>query len=844
MLKIDVITILWLLQHFMLCPVESEELGPKQSFLREPFDQVAKVGEHVTLPCRVVNKQGVLQWTRDDFGLGSDRLLEGFKRYIMTGSDEEGDYTLDINPVSLEDDARFQCQVGAAEGVKPIRSRYAALTVLVPPDPPLIFPTGDSYKTVAGKQVELRCESHGGKPASEITWFDDDRQEVIERGIQTVQELMEDGKRFKTISVLRFEALDIHDGKNITCQAQNSADRQPHSASIRLMVHYPPKVSLRTNRDELLEGDSVRFYCDVDANPSKVTYSWFVAGKAVAGQNSQELLMDSVDRRLHNSLVRCEATNPIGRTDETAILNVSYSPVFLNRPENVAGLPGERVSLRCRVDSNPPPTYTWFQINPLSRQRGPVVGSSANLTLQVNPDAVGEYECQASTSGYADVTANAKLFMKGPPKIENAHQPQYARLGKTTRVVCDIQSIPSLDRIEWSFQGRLIDPRVEEPEQGSKYSLTEKQILDEERVQSALVIRDVQVQDLGAYMCSVENALGSDSAVLHLRKQSAMPMLVVIAGVLGGVILTVAVIMIVILCRRNSKKFQNLEKQDLRIKIEKQKRTEPKEEMGLSPPVSTVTSSDGVSNNSSDIKVEGRTGSSLSEGDNHHVDDWEGSDDSFRPTAAGTLTTTMSRGKTLDYVDGLPRAFEPQIYPQNGYGQYYANNLVNSANGVYNANDYMQQPALSAYATNEGYARSSDNLYSSSSGQPLGEVESRRYSVHVRNSPVSPPQSSSATISVKNYNSSFDYMPASAFVSSSAMLATSSPRESTSNGTLTHGSSLANYRHGSHLDNYSVYVNKPHAGLVPVHEVGNLVMSSATTSAGTLGKGSSLATHV
>lgn len=90
MLKIDVITILWLLQHFMLCPVESEELGPKQSFLREPFDQVAKVGEHVTLPCRVVNKQGVLQWTRDDFGLGSDRLLEGFKRYIMTGSDEEG----------------------------------------------------------------------------------------------------------------------------------------------------------------------------------------------------------------------------------------------------------------------------------------------------------------------------------------------------------------------------------------------------------------------------------------------------------------------------------------------------------------------------------------------------------------------------------------------------------------------------------------------------------------------------------------------------------------------------------------------------------------------------------
>eukprot|EP00095_Tigriopus_kingsejongensis_P001959 maker-scaffold594_size129171-snap-gene-0.23 protein:Tk01959 transcript:maker-scaffold594_size129171-snap-gene-0.23-mRNA-1 annotation:"irregular chiasm c-roughest protein isoform x3" len=826
----------WLISAQICIGVVQAADGTKQSFLREPFDQVAKVGEHVTLPCRVVNKQGVLQWTRDDFGLGSDRLLEGFKRYIMTGSDDEGDYTLDINPVSLEDDARFQCQVGAAEGVKPIRSRYASLTVLVPPDPPVIFPMGETYKTVAGKHVEIRCESHGGKPASEITWFDNDRQEVIEDGIQTVQELMEDGKRFKTISILRFEAQDSHNDKSITCQAQNSADRQPKSTSIRLMVHYPPKVALRTNRDELLEGDSVRFYCDTDANPAKVTYAWFVGGKAIRGQDSSELIMDSVDRRHHNSLVRCEATNPIGRSEKTAILNVSYSPVFLNRPENVAGSPGERVSLRCRVDSNPPPTYSWYHINPQTGQRGHLVGSSANLTLLVSPNIVGAYECEASTPGYSDVSATAKLFVKGPPQIVNAHQPQYASLSTTARVVCDVQSVPGLDDIEWSFQGQLIDPRVERPHHGSKYSLTEKRLVDEERIQSSLVIRDVQSQDLGAYMCTVTNALGSDSAVLHLRKQSAMPLLVVIAGVLGGVILTVAVIMIVIVCRRNSKKFHNLEKQDIRIKIEKQKKAEPKEDE-TSPPVSTVTSSDGVSNNSSDLKVDagGRTGSSLSEGElhHHHHEDWDGSDDSFRPS--GTLG--MTRGKTIDYVDGLPRGFEPQMYPQNGFGQYYASNLVNT--------NYAPAQALAGYATNEAYARSSDNLYAA---QPLvgsnGDMDSQqRYAVHVRNSPVSPPQNSAANISVKNYSSSFDYMPASAFVSSGAMLATSSPRESGSNGTLKHGSSMANYRYGN-IDNYSVYVNKPHsAGMAPVHEAGKVMVNAAGSSGGSSGKGS-LATHV
>lgn len=61
-----------------------------QRFMREPLDQIAAIGEHVTLPCRVSNKLGALQWTRDDFGLGTDRNLSGYKRYQMTGSDEEG----------------------------------------------------------------------------------------------------------------------------------------------------------------------------------------------------------------------------------------------------------------------------------------------------------------------------------------------------------------------------------------------------------------------------------------------------------------------------------------------------------------------------------------------------------------------------------------------------------------------------------------------------------------------------------------------------------------------------------------------------------------------------------
>ena len=138
-----------------------------QRFLREPADQTASVGEHVTLPCRVENKEGNIQWTRDDFGLGLNRNLAGFDRYRMSGSDEEGDYTLDIDYVQMEDDAVFQCQVGAAPGVEPVRSRYATLTVTTPPAPPTIM-QGEMLRTQEGRLVTLECVSRGGKPAAEV----------------------------------------------------------------------------------------------------------------------------------------------------------------------------------------------------------------------------------------------------------------------------------------------------------------------------------------------------------------------------------------------------------------------------------------------------------------------------------------------------------------------------------------------------------------------------------------------------------------------------------------------------------------------------------------------------
>ena len=87
----------------------------------------------------------------------------------MIGSDEEGDFSLRISPVTLEDDSVYQCQVASNRGPK-LRSSIARLTVFVPPKHPTITPSPDVFAT-SGVNVTIQCQSIGGRPAPEVNFM-------------------------------------------------------------------------------------------------------------------------------------------------------------------------------------------------------------------------------------------------------------------------------------------------------------------------------------------------------------------------------------------------------------------------------------------------------------------------------------------------------------------------------------------------------------------------------------------------------------------------------------------------------------------------------------------------
>ncbi|XP_049882102.1 irregular chiasm C-roughest protein-like isoform X2 [Pectinophora gossypiella] len=533
---------LWMVMCVFCISVCAKE----QRFAMEPQDQTAVVGSRVTLPCRVVNKAGQLQWTKDDFGLGTHRHLIGYDRYKMIGSDEEGDYSLDIREVTLDDDALYQCQVSSGpRGEPPIRSRYARLQVLVPPDPPKIL-QGPVLEAIEDREVNVECVSIGGKPAPEITWIENDGG-VLTQGVTYTVDQLPDGRRYSARSILRLRPRRHHHNQTFTCQAQNTADRTFKMATVKLKVQFAPKVRVfvktRALNSKIQEGDTISVGCQATANPNNLTYRWYINNDPIVGSAGNEMIITNVTRKYNEATVKCEVHNAVGKSADTKTLEVTYGPTFISRPENVEGEAGSTATLKCLVNGHPQPKVLWLRYD---NERVIRVGKSPNLTLTISAHTAGQYWCRASVENYQDIEASAMVYLKGPPKILS-NQTQYGVEGDSVRIECVSFSVPKPDYVMWTFGGMEINSF-----HNQEYAFLEETLTDR-MMKSTLIIRESQTRHFGTYNCSVSNLYGTDSIEIRLLPDKTFPIILIISACASAAILVLIIMLIIMLCHRRTR---------------------------------------------------------------------------------------------------------------------------------------------------------------------------------------------------------------------------------------------------------------------------------------------------
>uniref|UniRef100_A0A673X3H1 Kirre like nephrin family adhesion molecule 3 n=1 Tax=Salmo trutta TaxID=8032 RepID=A0A673X3H1_SALTR len=498
-------------------------------FTQQPTDLVVVAGQPVTLPCSIPGYHGMVLWLRDGMALGVNRDLSGYPRYDIVGDHSKGEYHLLIQRTEMQDDAFFECQAIQAA----IRTRPARLTVLVPPDDPVIV-GAPVVSLRAGDPLNLTCHADNAKPAASIIWI---RNGQVLNGAMYSKTLLRDERRESTVSSLYLSASNIETGQQITCRASNKAVPNGKDAIVTIDIQHLPLVNLSVEPQPILEGNLVKFHCSAKANPPVIHYRW-AKGGSVIRQVSGDTYEVIVDHSFFTEPVSCEVTNALGSTNISRNVDVYYGPRMAAEPQSLQVDQGSDAIFNCAWTGNPSLTIVWMK-----RGSGVVLSNDNILTLKaVRQDDAGKYVCRAVVPRVGAGEKEVSLTVNGPPTISST-QTQQALYGEKGQIKCFIRSTPPPDRIAWSWKETVL-------ESGTSGRYTVETVSTEEGVISTLTMSNIVPADFQTiYNCTAWNSFGSDTEIITLKEQDLGSerkwslRLAVIIGVAVGAFLGLIVLM-------------------------------------------------------------------------------------------------------------------------------------------------------------------------------------------------------------------------------------------------------------------------------------------------------------
>ncbi|XP_056905574.1 kin of IRRE-like protein 3 isoform X4 [Takifugu flavidus] len=527
--------------------------GVETMFSQQPQDLVVVAGQPVTLPCTIPGYHGVVLWIKDGLALGVGRDLSGYPRYTVIGDHSSGEHHLRIQHAELMDDAVFECQAVQAA----MRSRPARLTVLVPPENPVIS-GGPVVSLRAGDPLNLTCHTDNAKPPASIIWIRNG--EVLNGAMYSKvssETLLREGRRESTVSTLYLSPSNIETGQQIICKASNKAVPSGKETSVTIDIQHLPLVNLSVEPQPVLEGNLVKFHCSAKANPPVTLYRWAKGGsiiKEVSGDTYEVI----VDHSFFSEPVSCEVTNPLGSTNVSRNVDVYFGPRMAAEPQSLQVDLGSDAVFNCAWTGNPSLTIVWMK-----RGSGVVLSNENLLTLKsVRQEDAGKYVCRAVVPRVGAGEKEVSLTVNGPPTISST-QTQQALHGEKGQIKCFIRSTPPPDRIAWSWKETVL-------ESGTSGRYTVETVTTEEGVISTLTMSNIVPADFQTiYNCTAWNSFGSDTEIIRLKEQESLPVAVIIGIAVGAFVALIVLIGTIgaFCCTRSQRKEAHLVMPSLPVSI-------------------------------------------------------------------------------------------------------------------------------------------------------------------------------------------------------------------------------------------------------------------------------------
>ncbi|XP_064480158.1 cell adhesion molecule Dscam1-like [Ornithodoros turicata] len=400
-----------------------------------------------------------------------------------------------INSIKREDGGMYQCFVR-----NQFETAQDAAEVVLNDEQPVLENIFSESVYKPGGSVSLRCTATGN-PLPQVTW-DLDGRHLPETIRYRVGDYVTRDNR--VVSYVNISSVRPEDGGLYRCRASNDVGSVAHSA--RINVYGPPNIR-HMNNVTALSGGTLVVHCPVWGYPI-TGIRWEKDGRTLPGGHRQvvhpngTLVVTEVNRKADEGTYQCVVGNERGDVArKTLHVHVMVGPKVnpFKFPSDLEE--GMRSVVVCVViDGDQPVSIAWLKDGrPLSQGLGATSemlnAFTSSLTFHsVGPQHSGNYTCVARNPAAA-VNRSATMTVKVPPYWKKQPSDKSSILGDSVAIDCQADGVPQ-PQIRWKKM--LPGPPTESR---TIISNPHIQILEN----GSLVIREVELNDAGEYMCQASN---------------------------------------------------------------------------------------------------------------------------------------------------------------------------------------------------------------------------------------------------------------------------------------------------------------------------------------------------
>ncbi|XP_052450997.1 basement membrane-specific heparan sulfate proteoglycan core protein isoform X26 [Carassius gibelio] len=402
----------------------------------EPHSAAVKQGESASFRCRVHSgAQPVrLEWKPTNNLPLPDNVKIGLDNSLLT-----------ITNAQAKNKGAYRCVASNLFGMT-----HSIASLIVRESPKAVVTPAGPLRIRVGDPINLECQA-AGEPRPSVRWhrLDNNRKTILSSPVPV------DSSAIMQILVARPE-----DSGTYVCTAQNNQGTTETRVEVFVeggsQVPTVPRASVREPMIVVVEGSTATLHCEAHGFP-KPTITWSKERSSLPWRHKivdNSLVLPNVGRQDSGQYV-CNATNHMGTSEVTIMLEVDTPPYATSLPDDVSVRVGEVIRLQCLAHGTPPMRFEWTKVNgslpPTAQQQG----EDLQINLAKESDA-GTYKCVASNK-VGKSEALARVSVRSPLSVKVSPQVEVKALGSAVEFTCAAKG-GSHTEIEWLKEGGALPP--------------------------------------------------------------------------------------------------------------------------------------------------------------------------------------------------------------------------------------------------------------------------------------------------------------------------------------------------------------------------------------------------